>query len=59
MSSEGLVKGVLSGDLIVVSGKLDKNHPDKAPEEKTLSLSMISNCSCTKKRFIFLHQKVN
>lgn len=42
MSSEGLVKGVLSGDLIVVSGKLDKNHPDKAPEEKTLSLSMIS-----------------
>ena len=42
MSSEGLVKGVLSGDLIVVSGKLDKSNPDKAPEEKTLSLSMIS-----------------
>ena len=37
-SGEGYVKGVLSGDYIVLSGKLKKNSDD-VPEEKNLFLS--------------------
>lgn len=40
--TEGYVKGVLSGDLIVVSGKLKKGS-DEAPEEKNLFLSLVQS----------------
>lgn len=39
--TEGLVKGVTSGDCIIISGKLKKNSNEK-PEEKTLFLSLLS-----------------
>lgn len=39
--TEGYVKGVLSGDLIVISGKIKKNS-DEAPEEKNLFLTFVS-----------------
>jgi len=38
---EGLVKGVLSGDTISISGKVDKMS-DKAPEECLLSFNLIN-----------------
>lgn len=37
---EGLVKGVFSGDYIVISGKIKKNS-DELPEEKNLYLSLL------------------
>lgn len=37
---EGLVKGVYSGDYIVLSGRIKKNS-DELPEEKTLYLSLL------------------
>lgn len=37
---EGYVKGVLSGDMISISGKIKKGS-DNAPEEKTLILSLL------------------
>ena len=37
---EGLVKGVLSGDTIFISGKVDKMS-DKAPEEYLLSFNLV------------------
>jgi staphylococcal nuclease domain-containing protein 1 len=40
-TEDGLVKGVLSGDCIIISGKMKKNS-EEAPEEKTLYLSLIS-----------------
>jgi len=40
-NNEGFVKGVLSGDFIVVSGKLKKGSDD-VPEEKNIYLSMLS-----------------
>jgi staphylococcal nuclease domain-containing protein 1 len=42
---ESLVKGVLSGDTVIISGKISKNS-DEAPEEKTLYLSLISAPRC-------------
>ena len=38
---EGLVKGVFSGDYIIISGKVKKNS-DELPEEKKLSLYLIN-----------------
>lgn len=38
---EGLVKGVFSGDYIVLSGRIKKNS-DELPEEKNLYLSLLS-----------------
>jgi staphylococcal nuclease domain-containing protein 1 len=42
---EGLIKGVLNGDMVIISGKVKKNS-DEAPEEKTLILSLISAPRC-------------
>ena len=44
-SQEALVKGVLSGDCIILSGKMKKNS-EEAPEEKTFYLSLISAPRC-------------
>ena len=38
---EGLVKGVLSGDQVIISGKMKKNS-EEAPEEKPFYLSLLS-----------------
>jgi len=38
---EGLIKGVLNGDTVIISGKVKKNS-EEAPEEKIMHLSMIS-----------------
>ena len=42
---EGLVKGVLNGDVVIISGKVKKNS-EEAPDEKTLYLSLISAPRC-------------
>ncbi len=42
---ECLVKGVLSGDTVILSGKIKKNS-DEAPEEKNLYLSLLSAPRC-------------
>jgi staphylococcal nuclease domain-containing protein 1 len=42
---EGLVKGVPSGDSIIISGKVKKNSDD-VPEEKTIFLSVVSAPRC-------------
>jgi staphylococcal nuclease domain-containing protein 1 len=38
---EGLVKGVLSGDQVIISGKMKKNS-EEAPEEKQFFLSLLN-----------------
>lgn len=38
---EGLVKGVLSGDQVIISGKMKKNS-EEAPEEKQFYLSLLN-----------------
>jgi staphylococcal nuclease domain-containing protein 1 len=42
---EGLVKGVLNGDCVILSGKIKKNC-EEAPEEKTFYLSLVSSPRC-------------
>lgn len=40
---DGYIKGVLSGDLICISGKLNKNDQNDVPEEKNLFLTFVQS----------------
>ena len=40
---KALVKGVLSGDTLLLSGKLSKNSPNSIPEEPTIILTGIQS----------------